>query len=296
MSGLVKGVKKVFKAIGNAVKKIIKSPIFKALLIGAAAIFTGGAAMAAFGAMGSTATLGSVLGAAASGGMGAIGSAVGAVQGMLGLGTAATAAPIVEGGAAAASAGAGAVEAGTAGLVGEMGVEAGSVAAGAMPEAAAAAGGMGTEIGSVANGVMTPEVGNLAGGANTSLANIASPGSAPSANGWMQNVGTGGVKAADITGGMLQGNITGTAAPISGVSSTAISPSSPLTSLWDFVKNDNASKLLIGQTLAGIGQGVMSGRAAEAERNFRQQMSAVPDMTSSFQLKPGFNWALKGSN
>ena len=33
MSGLVKGVKKVFKSIGNAVKKVLKSPIFKAILI-----------------------------------------------------------------------------------------------------------------------------------------------------------------------------------------------------------------------------------------------------------------------
>jgi len=51
MSGLVKGVKKVFKAVGSAVKKIVKSPIFKAVAIAAAVYFTGGLAM---GAMGST--------------------------------------------------------------------------------------------------------------------------------------------------------------------------------------------------------------------------------------------------
>lgn len=51
MSGVVKGVKKVFKKIGQAVKKIVKSPIFKAIVIAAAIYFTGGLAA---GAMGST--------------------------------------------------------------------------------------------------------------------------------------------------------------------------------------------------------------------------------------------------
>ncbi len=67
MSGLVKGVKKVFKAIGNAVKKVMKTTIGK-ILVGALAIFTGGAALAAFGAMGAGATFGSVMSAAVAGG------------------------------------------------------------------------------------------------------------------------------------------------------------------------------------------------------------------------------------
>ena len=45
MSGIVKSVKKVFKKVGKAVKKIAKSKIFKAILIGAA-IYFGGAGIA----------------------------------------------------------------------------------------------------------------------------------------------------------------------------------------------------------------------------------------------------------
>lgn len=51
MSGVVKGVKKVFKKVGSAAKKLWKNKIVRAIVIAAAIYFTGGLAA---GAMGST--------------------------------------------------------------------------------------------------------------------------------------------------------------------------------------------------------------------------------------------------
>lgn len=106
MSGLVKGVKKVFKAIGNGIKKLASSTLGK-ILLGAAAIFTGGFALGAFGAMGTAgATFGSVMSAGLAGGVAPFSAAMSAITGAtssigssLGLTTAGA-----EGGAMAAAA------------------------------------------------------------------------------------------------------------------------------------------------------------------------------------------------
>ena len=100
MSGVVKGVKKAFKAIGNAVKKVLKKPDLQGYAFGCCGDLHQGAAAAAFGAMGSGAGLGAAITAGINRRV-SLGSAVGAVtgafQGLTGLGsTAASAAPIVE--------------------------------------------------------------------------------------------------------------------------------------------------------------------------------------------------------
>lgn len=66
MSGVVKGVKKVFKKVGKAVKKLWKNKIVRAIVIAAAIYFTAGAAAAYFaapaaGAAGTTAAAGSMV-------------------------------------------------------------------------------------------------------------------------------------------------------------------------------------------------------------------------------------------
>lgn len=106
MSGLVKGVKKVFKAIGNGIKKLASSTLGK-ILLGALVIFTGGFAIGAFGAMGTAgATFGSVMSAGLAGGVAPFSAALSAITGAtssigssLGLTTAGA-----EGGAMAAAA------------------------------------------------------------------------------------------------------------------------------------------------------------------------------------------------
>lgn len=55
MSSVVKGIGKIFKKVGKAIKKVVKSKVFKALVIAAAVLYTGGAAAGYFGA-GSTAS------------------------------------------------------------------------------------------------------------------------------------------------------------------------------------------------------------------------------------------------
>lgn len=50
MSGAIKSIGKVFQRIGQAIRSIAKSPIFKAIVVAAAIYFTAGAALAAFAA------------------------------------------------------------------------------------------------------------------------------------------------------------------------------------------------------------------------------------------------------
>ena len=52
MSGLVKFAKKAFKKVRDTVKKVLKSDIFKVVVVAAAVVFTGGAALGALGASG----------------------------------------------------------------------------------------------------------------------------------------------------------------------------------------------------------------------------------------------------
>ena len=298
MSGLVKGVKKVFKAIGTAVKKVMKTTIGK-ILVGALAIFTGGAALAAFGAMGTGATFGSVMSAALAGGAApfsaafsalsgaasSVGSALGLTGGTAGATTAAvTEGVVAAGGTAAAEGGALAAAAAEAAAPGAAAWAAPAAETAGLfgTEAATAAGGMGVEAGSVANGFV-PE-------AATQGASLADMAAAPqgTSGSWMQNVGTSGIKAADVTGGMLQTpNITGAAPSASG--------GNWLTNLWDFVKPETAaSRLMYGQIISGVGNSVMQGRAQQAQQDYQARMSAVPDISKTFEKKPDFRWALAG--
>lgn len=285
MSGLVKGVKKVFSAIGNAVKKIMKSPIFKALLIAAAVIFTGGAALGAFAAMGTAgATFGSVMAAGLSAGAAPFSAALGALTGAassvgsaLGIGTAAAegtaavgAAGVVEGGtmaaAAAEAAAPGAASwlapaADTAGLFGE------TVAGGAAASEGAA--GLAAQGGTDAMGTYAAQAG--ADGAASWAAPTVSQTAAQPFN--LANVAPEALNGAPpINAGV------GSTAPGGGYASASYTPmeadfvgTKALTgntggkSLWDFLKPALSSKegqLLIGQTLMGAGNGIMQGRAA----------------------------------
>jgi len=305
MSGLVKGVKKVFKAIGTAVKKVMKTTIGK-ILVGALAIFTGGAALAAFGAMGAGASFGSVMSAGLAGGMApfsaafsaltgaasSVGSALGLTGGTAGATTAAVTEGVVAGGtaveggalaAAAAEAAApgaaawAAPAAETAGLFGTEAAAAGGAAGGdAMAAAAAEAG--------------APGAASWSAPAASNGANLAELTAAPqgTSGGWMQNVGSGGIKVADVTGGMLQTpNITGAAPSASG--------GNWLTNLWDFVKPETAAgRLMYGQVLSSVGNSVMQGRAQQAQQDYQARMTAVPDISKTFEKKPDFRWALAG--
>lgn len=85
--------KKLFKGVKKAFKKIVKSDLFKVVLI-AAAIYTGGAALGAWGgAAGAGGAAGGVAGAAgsAAGGAAGAGAATGAATGVAGAGSGAVA-------------------------------------------------------------------------------------------------------------------------------------------------------------------------------------------------------------
>lgn len=301
MSGLVKGVKKVFKAIGSAVKKILKSPIFKAILIGAAAIFTGGFAIGAFGAMGTAgATFGSVMSAGLAGGLAPFQAALGALgvgsgaSGVAGAGTG-----VATGTATAVGEGAalGAAEAGGA----LAGAEASALASGVPLElgmAGEAASGIGGGYGSLSGAATAgaEAAGGVAqlGGANLSDM-VAAPQGAATTSAQAGNQSSlfsrfGAPTVGNGAGGMVQGvNTVMGAAPAS-------EGGNFLTSLWNFVKPETKEgALLWGQTLSGIGGGLLSGRNAEADRAWRERMSQVPDMRGSFELKPGHPWALAGA-
>lgn len=311
MSGLVKGIKKVFKTIGNAVKKILKSPIFKAILIGAAVIFTGGAAIGAFGAMGATgATFGSVMSAALAGGTAPFSAALSALTGTassigssLGLTTAGaeagTAAAIGADAATSAawSTGAG-LGADTLGAVGAGEAIAGGAAAAEGAAGLAASGGTDAMAGyaadAAANGAASwaaPEV--AAQGASAavaqpiSLAQMANP------------VASTGADAA--TSAAWSNGTSGLGADTLGaVGANANSMTTPgsnwLGSLWDFVKPETAQgRLLWGQTLQGAANGIMNGRAQQAERDYRAERSVVPRNETQYEAIPGHAaWALRG--
>jgi hypothetical protein len=171
MSGLVKGVKKVFKAVG----KVMKSPIFKAIVIAAAVYFTGGLAL---GAMGSTfaASLPGITGLAE--GLGITAGAFGAAAEATGAALAAGAAGAVDVGMEAATVGAtagdaaGAAEA--AGAV-QAGTEAATV--GAAASDAAVTGATGTALDAGMNGAV--QVGEEAATAGGDVASAASGAPAP---------------------------------------------------------------------------------------------------------------------
>lgn len=116
-------LKKIFKGVGKIFRKVVKSPLFKVVML-AAAIYTGGAAMGAWGGGG---------GAAAAGGAAAGGAAAGTAAGT----------------STAAAASAGAADAGLAGAATEAGTAAGAagaaegVAAASVPEISTAAGAAG---------------------------------------------------------------------------------------------------------------------------------------------------------
>ena len=127
MSGVVKGVKKVFKTVGKIVKKV-----WKPLVIAAAVYFTAGAALSYFGAAGAA---GAGAGGAFAGASAGAGAAAGVGAGAAGAAAAATAAATTAAGAfAGAGAGAGAAAGVGAGVGG--GTLAGATASGAFTRTA----------------------------------------------------------------------------------------------------------------------------------------------------------------
>lgn len=301
MSGVVKGIKKAFKAIGNVLKKVWNNKIFRTVLMIGAAIFTGGAAAAAFGALGSGAGLGAAVSAGLSGGMSALGSAVGAVTGgiqsLLGIGTSSTAAaaPIAEGvavgGAEAAGAAAGeGVIAGGADLAG----------AAASAEAAAPWAGTGSSWAAADPGAMGL-AGGEAGSAASGLTQAAQPGS-----GWQlmqqpsaQWTPPGGVDAAQTFASNPPGSYGASIGAQPSASSFGLPndswASDTLSKAWKFFKPETPDGYKMwGNVLMGVGQGAMAGRQADAQREWHEKMTAVPDITKTFEQKPGYRWALMG--
>lgn len=291
MSGVVKGIKKAFKAIGNVVKKVFSNKIFRTVLMIGAAIFTGGAAAAAFGALGSGAGLGAAISAGVSGGLSTLGTAVGAVTGgvqsLLGIGTTATtAAPIVEGVASGVAEGAGAAAAGEGVIAG--GADLAGAAASA--EAAAPWAGTGSSWAAADPGAMGL-AGGEAGSAASGLTQAAQPGSSFNL---MQPTGSPSYAV----------NPPGSYGASIGAQPSASSfglpndswASDTLGKVWKFLKPETADGYKMwGNVLMGVGQGAMAGRQAESQRAWQEKMTAVPDITKTFEQKPGYRWALMGN-
>lgn len=296
MSGVVKGIKKAFKAIGNVVKKVFSNKIFRTVLMIGAAIFTGGAAAAAFGALGSGAGLGAAISAGVSGGLSTLGTAVGAVTGgiqsLLGIGTstATTAATTAATEAAGAAAGEGIIAAGG----DAMGAAAAEAAApGAASWMAPDPGAMGL-------------AGGEAGSAVSGLTQAAQPGSefqlmSQPGSQWTP---PGGVDAAQTFASNPPGGY-GASIGAKGSSFNASSfgglpndswASDTFSKVWNFLKPETADGYKMwGNVLMGVGQGAMAGRQAESQRAWQEKMTAVPDITKTFEPKPGYRWALMGS-
>jgi len=83
---------------------------------------------------------------------------------------------------------------------------------------------------------------------------------------------------------------------ISGAQGAGASSNGFMSSLWDFVKPDTAaSRLLWGQTIQGAANGLMQGRQAQEERDYRAARSAVPRNIPRYEAIPGHAaWALNG--
>lgn len=318
MSGLVKGVKKVFKAIGNAVKKVLKSPIFKAILIAAAVIFTGGAAIGAFGALAGGASFGAAMSAGLAAGIAPFSAAMSALSG---------AASSLTGGGAMATA---AAEAAAPGALAwatpaaeTASLFAGEAAAGTVAETLAS--GTAETLASGAGETLASGAGEtLANSAGEVLANGAAPDAmtqamtqagADGAAAWNTAQPAYGSSLADMAGQAAQGTMQPMNAGINGMEmanampapTTAMQPVSAMpttsmpkpgnfmSSLWDFVKPETAAgKMMWGQTISGIGNSLMQGRAGQAQRDYDASMRKVPDMTGSFELKPGYRWTPAG--
>jgi hypothetical protein len=223
----------------------------------------------------------------------ALGSAVGAVtgafQGLTGLGrTAASAAPIVEGGAAI-----GADAATSAAWGSGAGLGADTVAAvGGAAEGGAMAGGLAEGVG----GLVGPSA-ELAGGFVGAPADLAGGGfqlMPTASNSALANAASGGTFAPQSLSG-LTGSPGALNLPASATQGAAGASNSWVSSIWDAIKPTTPDGYrMYGNLLMGVGQGIMQGRAAQDEREWRQRMSAVPDVTQSFQAKPDFRWALMG--
>jgi type IV secretion system protein TrbL len=129
MSKAVKAVGKVFKSVGTAIKKVVKSAVFKWVAIAAAVYFTAGAAMGAFGALSAEAAIGAttVEGITAAGAAGA--GVAGEAASLAALEGASTVGGGLAGGAGALE-GAGALTAGSGGpgIIGSMGGNVGQAA------------------------------------------------------------------------------------------------------------------------------------------------------------------------
>jgi hypothetical protein len=274
MSGVAKGVKKVFKKVGKAIKKVMKNKFFKAILIGAAAIFTGGAALGAFSALGSGASLGSAVMTGISSGASAIGSAVsaigsfvskgvGAVKGMLGFG---------EAGAATLGAEAGFADAATSAAWSEGAAGLGADTLSAMGAGAEVAGGVEAAGGLVGLGGTPDFVPTIAGTGQGGAGSLMS-------------------MAQQATPTALQG---ATQAATQGAGSWGGSLADYAGRAWDFATATPERSRMFGNIVLGAGQGYMQSRQQQQEADYRRRMTEVPDWSQQFQLKPKHRWATIG--
>jgi hypothetical protein len=271
MSGVVKAVKKVFKAVGTAIKKVVKSPIFKAILIAAAIYFTGGLAL---GAMGSTA-------AAALPGIATFAETVGVTAGAFGA-EAAVGAGLIEGATAAGAL----IDAGT----GVAALDAGATLAGAT---AAEAAGTATLLG---------EAGALGGEA-------AALGGGEAAGGALVDAGTGQIALDAGEAAAAAGSPAETAVAITG-DPAAAPPMSDMAgksviqapvekpgfiqNAWNEYKSlSPAAQRLMGGALSGIGSSIAANSLAKSqaeqrqkEMDFIESRSHVPDIRSAYPNTP----------
>jgi hypothetical protein len=279
----VKAIGKVFKKVGEAIKKVISSPVFKVILVAAAVYFTGGMALAAFpevgaaiGGIGATAaeTVTGVAGAMGFGeaGAGAFAGATAAGEaGALG-GAAATDAAITGAELGSASEGAslygasGAAEAGAANVAGDI---AGATTAANGAEAANAA------------TVAVDDYGNP-------LTLGAGPNGATPATAATQAANGAATTPSAITG--TPAPVVNASAPVPGTGAVARTMGQQFLDRIGNYLGTNAGLNLAGNAIMGLGKGAMDARAQEAQREWlesqRRWGSAVPDVTGYYRPQP----------
>lgn len=239
MSGVLKGIRKVFKKVGNFVKKIA----LPVLAIGAV-VLTGGAALGALPALGTT--LGSLgLGATATGVLTA--AAQGATIGALG--SAVTGGNIIKGATSGFLAG---------GLTGGIGAIAGG-AGGAAGAAGSAAGGLpGTASGTLTSTLVGPGAGAAL---HTGSALGGSLGGAASGIGSVAAGGAGGL-ASTLGASPSFSPVLNTTMPTGGVPAGGGGIGSIFRGMDPMMK---------GQLISGIGQGLLANEQLKAQRRAQRE-------------------------
>jgi len=266
MSGAVKAIKKVFKSVGNAIKKVVKSKAFKVIVGAVAVYFTAGLAAGAMG----------WAGAAAMPGITAAAETLGISAGAF------ATAPTTLAAAATTSATTAATAAGITEAAVPMAEMAGATAGTAADVAGAAAGGSAAG-GAVADGAMAMgEMGGATGSFGAAAPTTAAPGAFGTAEGAMTNLG------AQVPMGEM-GAATG---------ANASSPSF-LAKAWDGYKAlPWQTQMTIGQ--AGL-QGVSAMMNARAQNAAQQKQDEMYNRTHQYtpatltQVPNGFYAKAKGA-